>query len=1126
MRTALMTLMLTAGALAVATSTYADPVTLSGTVVDESGTPIADAEVFAVSFDYDAWEATLAGSARTDAEGRFAIPGVEFTLGAVRFSLNVAALAEGRALGWTTVQQQATTDLRVVCAEPAPISGRVTDEAGEGVAARITATYVSPPSGEWPRTEPLFLPDDLAQRLSVDCDADGRFALVWPGPGARVRATVAAPGLGIIEKTFRAGESAEITLLPAATLRGRVVCPDAPEAVAGLEVRVRGYDRERSFSWSGEAQTDAEGRFETVDLHPGPTDVSIRFAAEAQWQAPGQAVELAPGETAEVEIALARTYLLTGRVVDEVTGAPIEGVRVYVSPTPAGEVGPIAPTDAEGRYRLRVLPGRTVVCPIGGQGYFSPEYGTKNAVALVTDRDVELPDIALKPGVTVKGRVVDAAGEPVADAEVLSSTAQALFVHPPLRTNERGEFAIEDVDPDRSFTVCARKGEAMTAAAVSVDPRAGDELLLQIREGAGVRLAVRVVDAEGAPVEGAEVNGYWRAEMFGTYLTLGTTDADGRLVSEPQWPNGTYSVTATAPGCDQAQSADWTAVSGETHDFGELVLVRATGFVAGRVVDGSGQPVAGATVFNSGDGPARVETQTDTEGRFRLEGLYPGGACVIAQTETLFGGALVEVGAEDAVITVTPEPEVTLGEPIVIAPLTDEATDRAAALELIEEMLGRPPEELGDVGDHRARFVAELAKLDAERAFAISDQEGGEYEDTIIRALGQSLLREDPDQALAWIEGLGNPTARGFAMMRAVRTLAEIDPERARAELEALIPQAPEMGEPTYRAVFLARCGETLYRLDPEAAEPVIRQAEEIAKTLPVSDRDAYARGVVAEALCHFDLDGALALIANLRGDNEPTRHQPNIAARIAADNPAKAAELLGALDDWQRGRATARVAYAMAPAHPDEALALARTVTEGYQQARALGYVALALRESDPARAGEVFGEAVALLAKQPRSTDTRQASAMAELAHIGAQMGYAHTERLVWRAIALRPAPSQEPGAHNVDDAAYLSTLAFVAPAVTRELIRAEVARNPPAEAAQYSSATQSLLNAAVACDARLALELALSLPHDNPADEYPQYASYCLQVVQMLLTPREQRFIEIAARYGGWVPGADVD
>ncbi len=42
------------------------------------------------------------------------------------------------------------------------------------------------------------------------------------------------------------------------------------------------------------------------------------------------------------------------------------------------------------------------------------------------------------------------------------------------------------------------------------------------------------------------------------------------------------------------------------------------------MVGSDGRPIAGATVFNRGDGPRPLEALTDEQGRFRLEGLYPG----------------------------------------------------------------------------------------------------------------------------------------------------------------------------------------------------------------------------------------------------------------------------------------------------------------------------------------------------------------------------------------------------------------------------------------------------------------------------------------------------------------------
>ena len=43
--------------------------------------------------------------------------------------------------------------------------------------------------------------------------------------------------------------------------------------------------------------------------------------------------------------------------------------------------------------------------------------------------------------------------------------------------------------------------------------------------------------------------------------------------------------------------------------------------VAGRVIDSAGKPVAGAEVFQSGDGPRKTRGTTDADGRFRVPGV-------------------------------------------------------------------------------------------------------------------------------------------------------------------------------------------------------------------------------------------------------------------------------------------------------------------------------------------------------------------------------------------------------------------------------------------------------------------------------------------------------------------------
>ena len=1123
MRTASLVLLTALIAAAVA----ADPVTLSGTVVDDAGNPLAAVPVRAITFatDTSSMRPTALASTRTDAEGRFTIEGVEHDPENAARRINVVAMPEGRAVGWTTLQED-PADLRIVCGEPVSLGGRVSGADGRGTAAEVRAYVIYKERTTDRLTYALYVPEELREELALTCDANGVFTAGWCSAGMRAGIMISADGMGTVSTILTADGPATVTLQPAATLRGRLVCAEQPDAAAGVTISVRGYDREANISWSDEVETDAEGRFEVTDLHPGETTVAPQWSADAVWQAPARTVTPEPGEAVEVELPMQQTYLLTGRVVDEESGEAIEGARVYISSTPAGRSS-IAPTDAEGRWSLRVLPGRTVVYPGAPEGYVNQEFGQRNVEVTVTDADATAPDIALKRGVTVTGRVVDAQGQPVPEADVVH-TAQQFSFHSPTKTDADGAFTITGVDPDSTFTVQARKGDLMTGAPLTVDGGVGEPIELVVRENAGVRLAVRVVDGEGNPVAGAQVMGYWRAENWGTYPTLGETDADGRLVSELQWPQGTYKVTVTAPGCDQAESEEWAAVSGETHDFGELTLVRAEGVVAGTVVDADGQPVAGATVINRGDGPSEVRIQADEQGRFRVEGLYPGMVCLIAESGELFGGARVASGSEDVTITIAAEPgEVTLGEPVVVAPLTDREACREVALSLIEEVLSWPEER---TGRYHASFVGELAKLDPDRAFELSAEADGAYDQTIFRELGGSLLHESPDEALAYLEMIDNTQRRLYEMLRAIHALSATDPERARQELLALIPQASMMPEPKYEAQFLGSCADALYALDPEAAVPVARRAEQIAQTLQLTDWDAYARGTVAEALCHFDLDAALALIADLTGDYEPTRHQPNIAARIAAEQPDRAAELMGVIDDFQRARKMARVVYHMAPAHPDEAVELANSITGTYsfERVRCLGYIALALRESDPARSAEMFAQAVEAAARLPASErggwDAEQTTAtMAELAYIGAQIGYPDLDRLIWRTIALRPAPTQEPWGAGQQEGAYLRPLAFVAPELTCDLIRDLAARHPMAEAELHSDRTRNVLYAASAADAHLAAELALDLPADEPGGEVPWFTMEVLLTVRNLLREPDQRFIEMMSEYGGWVPGA---
>ena len=52
-----------------------------------------------------------------------------------------------------------------------------------------------------------------------------------------------------------------------------------------------------------------------------------------------------------------------------------------------------------------------------------------------------------------------------------------------------------------------------------------------------------------------------------------------------------------------AEAPEVTGKAGETHDLGKVALIDTSGYLAGRVLGSDGQPIAGAGVFNRGDGP-------------------------------------------------------------------------------------------------------------------------------------------------------------------------------------------------------------------------------------------------------------------------------------------------------------------------------------------------------------------------------------------------------------------------------------------------------------------------------------------------------------------------------------------
>jgi protocatechuate 3,4-dioxygenase beta subunit/peroxiredoxin/DNA-binding beta-propeller fold protein YncE len=478
-------------------------------------------------------------------------------------------------------------------AAAAPKDERSSDAVGRLVLRAVEVVTGEPIEGVSIEYQGGF--DGKLRRATVITGEDGTAAIEW-APGGRVHRlwiTARKPGLVPIHVLWddeqhptRVPASKELRFEPGTTIGG-IVKDEAGQPISGATVDVllpATESEQKNYYFSlGTRRTDQQGRWR-LDEAPRRLDGISASVTHPRYRR-GYAV--ASHDLNGVSV-LKKGLTITGRVVDG-AGQPIRGARAVLGHDKWGTNPPTGTTDERGAFTLENCDAGPNIVTVHAEGY-APQISDVRVEERAAPVEVRLAE----PGATIRGRVVDVQGKPVAGAFVAADTWRG---HRTIEfrgsADKDGRFEWRSAPRDVVLYDFGQEGY-MSSRHVPLTASDREQTVTLYPK---LTISGRVTDAAtGRPIEtfrvvqGRRFEGQDRAYWS---ESAGAEGSDGRFTSQFGEPGAALLVRVEAPGYKPAESRPFRP--GEGQQTADFALQPAAGLAA-IVQLPDGTPVAGADV--------------------------------------------------------------------------------------------------------------------------------------------------------------------------------------------------------------------------------------------------------------------------------------------------------------------------------------------------------------------------------------------------------------------------------------------------------------------------------------------------------------------------------------------------